>query len=78
MSLMLSMMTRYLTPAWARTSRSNRGESRGAGGVVEDAVAADAFVEDAEVVSLLVGLEAAGENVGPAGVGVAGAVGPRR
>ena len=51
------------------------GEGGGAGGVVEDAVAADAFVEDAEVGGLLVGLEAAGEDVGPAGVGVAGAVG---
>ncbi len=51
------------------------GEGGGAGGVVQDAVAADAFVEDAEVGGLLVGLEAAGEDVGPAGVGVAGAVG---
>ena len=47
----------------------------GAGGVVQDAVAADALVEDGEVGGVLVGLEAAGEDVGPAGVGVAGAVG---
>jgi len=51
------------------------GEGGGSGVVVEDAVAADAFVEDAEVGGFLVGLEAAGEDVGPAGVGVAGAVG---
>ncbi len=51
------------------------GEGGGAGGVVEDAVAADALVEDAEVCGLLVGEEAVGEDVGPAGVGVAGAVG---
>ena len=50
------------------------GEGGGAGGVMEDAVAANSFVEDAEVRGLLVGLKAAGENVGPAGVGVAGAV----
>ena len=49
------------------------GEGAGAGLVVQDAVAADAFVEDAELCGLLVGLEAAGEDVGPAGVGVAGA-----
>lgn len=48
-------------------------EGVGAGDVVEDAIAADALVEYAEFVGLLVGLEAAGENVGPAGVGVAGA-----
>ena len=51
------------------------GEGGGAGVVVENAVAADALVEDAEICGLLVGLEAAGEDVGPAGVGVAGAVG---
>lgn len=51
------------------------GEGGGAGGVVENAVAADAFVEDAEVFGLLVGQEAVGEDVGPAGVGVAGTVG---
>jgi hypothetical protein len=51
------------------------GECGGAGGVVEDAVAADALIQDAEVCGLLVGLEAAGEDVGPAGVGVACAVG---
>ena len=51
------------------------GEGGGAGGVVEDTVAADALVEDAEIFCLLVGLEAGGEDVGPAGVGVAGAVG---
>jgi len=49
-------------------------EGGGAGCVMEDAVAADAFVEDAEVCGLLVGLKAAGEDVGPTGVGVAGAV----
>jgi hypothetical protein len=36
------------------------GEGGGAGVVVQDAVAADAFVEHAEAVGLLVGLEAAG------------------
>ena len=51
------------------------GQCGGAGGVVEDAVASDAFIEDGEVGGLLVGLEAACEDVGPAGVGVAGAVG---
>lgn len=51
------------------------GERARAGGVVEDAVAADAFVEDGEVCGLLVGLEAAGEDVGPAGVGAGGAMG---
>ncbi len=49
------------------------GERAGAGVVVEDAVAADALVEDAESGGLVVGLQAAGEDVGPAGVGVAGA-----
>jgi hypothetical protein len=43
---------------------------------VQDTVAADAFVEDGEVSCLLAGLEAAGEDVGPAVVGVEGAVGP--
>ena len=42
---------------------------------MEDAVAADALVEDAEVRGLLVGEEAVSEDVGPAGVGVAGAMG---
>jgi hypothetical protein len=51
------------------------GKCAGAGGVVEDAVATDALVQDAEVRGLFVGLEAAGEDVGPAGVGVGGAVG---
>ena len=51
------------------------GERVGPVAVVEDAVAADAFVEDAEVGGLLVGLQAAGEDVGPAGVVVGGAVG---
>ena len=51
------------------------GEGGGAGGVVENAVSAYALVEHAEMCGLLVGLEAAGEDVGPAGVGVAGAEG---
>ena len=51
------------------------GQGGGAGDVVEDAVAADALVEDAEIGGLLVGLEAAGEDVGPAGIRVASAVG---
>ncbi len=51
------------------------GEGAGAGGIVQDAVTTDALVEDAEVGGLLVGLEASGEDVGPAGVGVASAVG---
>ena len=46
------------------------GERAGAGVVVQDAVAADALVEDAEVGGALVGQQAAGEFVGPAGVGV--------
>jgi len=48
-------------------------EGGGTGVVVEDAAAADAFVEYAELVGFLVGLEAAREDVGPTGVGVAGA-----
>jgi hypothetical protein len=43
------------------------GERAGAGVVVQDAVAADALVEDADVGGL-VGEQAAGEFVGPAGV----------
>jgi hypothetical protein len=43
---------------------------------VQDAVAADALVEDAEAGGLLVGEQAAGEFVGPARVGVEAAVGP--
>ena len=50
-------------------------EGRGAGVVMEDAIATDAFVEDAEVCGLLVSLETAGKDVGPASVGVASAVG---
>ncbi len=50
------------------------GERIGAGSIVQNAVAADALVEDAEVCGLLVSLQAAGEHVGPARVGVAGAV----
>ena len=42
---------------------------------MEDAIAADALIEDAEVCGLFVGEETVGEDVGPAGVGVAGAVG---
>jgi hypothetical protein len=49
------------------------GEGGGASGVVKDAIAADAFVEDGEIGGLLIGLEATGEDVGPARVGVAGA-----
>ena len=54
------------------------GERAGASDVVQYAVAADAFVDDGEVGGLLVGLQAAGEHVRPAGVGVrvlSGAVG---
>ena len=51
------------------------GERVGAGDVVQDAVAADAFVEHAEVGGLLVGLQAACEDVGPAHVLVGCAVG---
>ena len=51
------------------------GEGGWAGDVVEDAVAADALVENAKAGGLFVGLEAAGENVGPAGVGVLGGEG---
>jgi hypothetical protein len=52
------------------------GQCGGTGGVVEDAVAADTLVQNAEIRGLLVGQEAPSENVRPAGVGVAGAVGP--
>jgi hypothetical protein len=54
------------------------GECGRAGGVVEDTISADSFVEDAEVCGFLVGLEATGEDVGPADVGVSGAVGAVR
>ena len=50
-------------------------ECVGAGDVVQDAVAADAFVQDGDVGGLLVGLQAFGEDIGPAGVGAEGAVG---
>ncbi len=50
-------------------------EGGGAGAIVEDAVAADADVEDAEVGGGFVAVEAAGEEVGPALVGVGGAGG---
>src|SRR5438270_2259189 len=51
------------------------GEGAGACDVVEDTVASDALVENAEFGGLLVGLETTGEDVWPAGVGVAGAEG---
>src|SRR5690242_5774897 len=47
------------------------GQSVGAGVVVEDAVAADTLVQNAEVTRLLLCLKAASEHVGPAQVGVA-------
>ena len=49
------------------------GEGIGAGDIVQDAVAADTLVEDAEVGGLLVGLKAMCQIIGPAGVGIAGA-----
>ena len=51
------------------------GECGWAGGVVEEAVAADAFIEDGEVGGLLVGLKAVREDIGPAGVCIARAEG---
>ena len=42
---------------------------------MEDAAAADAGVEDGDAAGLFVSVEAAGEDVGPAGVGVLRAVG---
>ena len=75
MSLMLSRMTTIFDASLSDDVAVEASEGGGAGGVVEDAVAADAFVEDAELAGLFVGLEATGEDVGPAGVGVAGAEG---
>ena len=50
------------------------GESAGAPAVVEDAIAADAFVDDGEVAGGGVVVEADGEEVGPGVVGAGGAV----
>ena len=74
MSLMLSRMMTYLTPEGARTSRVEAGEGVGAPAVVEDAIAADAFVDDGEVAGGGVGVEADGEEVGPGWCWCRGAV----
>ena len=74
MSLMPSRMMRYFTPLCAMHVAVEAGERAGAVAVVQNAVAADALVQHAEVRGLLVGLEARGEDVGPAAVGVAGGV----
>ena len=52
------------------TSAVEAGERAGAGVVVQDAIAADALVEDAEAGGALVGQQAACELVGPATVGI--------
>ena len=48
------------------------GDCVGSGAIVEEAIAADAFVEDGKVRGFWILLEALGENIGPAAVGVAG------
>ncbi len=65
-----------LDPGLGEDVAVEAGKSGGAGSVVKDAVAADAFVENAEVGGLLVGQETSGEDVWPAGVGVASAMAP--
>ncbi len=47
------------------------GECAGAGVIVQDAIAANSLIDDAQVRGLLVGLQAVCKYVRPAGVGVA-------